>query len=207
MSGAHALRKVQPPRKQERTLRQWLSLTLSAALLILATAIAMLVIVLPAVTGGSALTVLTSSMAPKYPAGSLIVIQPTEPSDVSIGDVLTYQITSGKPDVISHRVIERRVDTETHEISFITQGDNNTVADPLPVQEVQVKGTLWYSLPGFGWINSAINGSARPFVVPIVAAALFAYGAWMLVATLRSRYRREHPRRGTWQRRRLLHHS
>lgn len=201
MSGAHVVT------RPERSLWQWLSLSVSAALLILAAAIATLVVLLPAITGGAALTVLTSSMAPKYPAGSLIVIRPTAPADVKIGDVLTYQITSGEPDVISHRVVERRVDTETHEISFITMGDNNAVADPDPVREVQVTGTLWYSLPGFGWINNAVNGSARAIVVPIVAALLFAYGASMIVATLRSRNRREHPRRETWQRRRLLHHS
>lgn len=177
----------------EKTLLQYLSVTISAAFLILISAVAILVVVVPHLVGGTALTVLTNSMAPRFPPGTLIVIKPTPIDEISIGSVLTYQIESGKPAVISHRVIERRI-TENGDVTFITKGDNNTDADPNPVTAIQVKGTLWFAIPGLGWVNNAVNGEARGIIVPIVAGLLFAYGAWTLVSSVRERRKRNRRR-------------
>ncbi len=174
---------------KERSLLAWIGTALGGALLLLVAALALLIIVLPAATGGQALTVLTNSMAPGLPPGTLIVIRPTDPEDVRLGDVLTYQIRSGSPEVVTHRVIERTTNTETHELEFVTQGDNNAVPDDDPVREVQVRGTLWYSLPWLGYVNTALAGDARAILVPVVAGLLFAYGGWTVVSTVRGRRR------------------
>ncbi len=153
-------------------------------------ALAVLVIVLPIAVGGSALTVLTNSMAPKFPPGTLIVIKPTPVDEIAVGDVLTYQIESGKPAVVSHRVVARSVSTADGSVSFTTRGDNNAVDDAKPVQEVQVRGTLWYAIPYLGWVNNGVNGELRPIIVPVIAGLLFAYAAWTVFSTIRSRRRR-----------------
>lgn len=178
---------------RDRGLLHYLGLALSGALLVLVLGLAALVIVIPAVVGGSALTVLTSSMAPKFPPGTLIVIKPTPVDEIRVGDVVTYQITSGQPAVISHRVISRIVDLDGN-TTFITKGDNNDLADKNPIREIQVKGVLWYALPYLGWVNNAVNGEARPLVVPLVAGALFAYAMWMVISAALGRRRRDsHP--------------
>jgi signal peptidase len=128
-------------------------------------------------------------MAPKLPPGTLIVIRPTPIDDIHVGQVLTYQIHSGSPAVISHRVIEREVSTKDGTTTFITKGDNNALADP-PVREVQVKGTLWYSIPYLGYVNNAVNGDGRALVVPILAGLLFAYALYTVVSTITSRRRK-----------------
>jgi signal peptidase I len=177
----------------EKGLLHYLGLAVSAAVLVLVLALAALVIVAPAVVGGSALTVLTSSMAPKFPAGTLIVIKPTPIDEIRVGDVLTYQISSGNPAVISHRVVSRSVSLEGV-TTFITKGDNNDLADAKPVQEVQVKGTLWYAIPLLGFVNNAVNGETRPLVTPIIAGLLFAYAVYTIVSSIlgrRSRRRSE----------------
>jgi len=174
---------------KERGLLAWIGTAVGGALLLLVAALALLIIVLPAATGGQALTVLTNSMAPGLPPGTLIVIRPTAPQDVRMGDVLTYQIRSGSPEVVTHRVIERTTNTETGELEFVTQGDNNAVPDDEPVREVQVRGTLWYSLPWLGYVNTALAGDARAILVPVVAGLLFAYGGWTVFSTIRSRRR------------------
>jgi signal peptidase len=138
------------------------------------------------VSGGTALTVLTSSMAPAYPPGTLIVTRPTPVDDIRVGDVLTYQIESGKPAVISHRVTTRSVSTDG-DTTFVTKGDNNAVADADAVRAVQVKGTLWYAIPYLGWVNTAVSGESRGILVPVVAGSLFAYAAWVFVSALRAR--------------------
>ena len=180
------------PRKavvKERILLQWLGLTVGGALLLLTAALAVLVIALPAAVGGQALTVLTNSMAPKYPPGTLIVIRPVEAADIRIGDVITYQIESGKAAVVTHRVIQKTTNTESKELDFVTQGDNNAVPDDDVVREVQVRGELWYALPWLGYVNTALGGDARAFLVPIIAGLLFAYGGWTVVSTIRGRRR------------------
>jgi signal peptidase len=183
-----ALRPRRPARK-ERGLLGYIGIALSAVLLIVVAAIAVLIVVLPAVVHGSALTVLTNSMAPNLPPGTLIVIRPTPINDIHVGQVLTYQIHSGSPAVISHRVIEREVSTRDGTTAFITKGDNNALADP-PVREVQVKGTLWYSIPDLGYVNNAVNGDGRSLVVPILAGLLFAYAMYTVISAIASRRRK-----------------
>jgi signal peptidase I len=174
---------------KEKGLLHYVGLALSGAVLVLVLAVAVLVIALPAIVGGSALTVLTSSMAPKFPPGTLIIIKPTPIADIGVGDVLTYQISSGNPAVISHRVVSRSVSLEG-ETTFITKGDNNDLPDPKPIREVQVKGTLWYAIPYLGYVNNAVNGETRPLVTPIIAGLLFAYAAYTVISSIAGRRKR-----------------
>jgi len=189
--GRAAQRRARRP--AEKSLWHYIAVALSTVLLILMASVAALVIVVPFVVGGQALTVLTNSMAPDYPPGTLIVIGPTKPADIRVGDVLTYQIASGRPDVITHRVVQRGVNLEGV-TTFVTKGDNNDAVDVLPVTEVQVKGTLLYSIPQLGWVSNAVNGEARAWAGPITAVLLFGYAAWTVVSAARDRARRRRDR-------------
>lgn len=161
---------------------------ITGAFFVLVLAVAALVIVVPMTVGGQALTVLTNSMAPGMPPGTLVIVKPTPLDDIEVGDVLTYQIRSGDPAVVSHRVISRTVST-TGDTTFITKGDNNDLADPNPVTAVQIRGTVWYSLPLLGWVNSALSGGMRSWIVPIVVVLCFGYGAWAFTSGARDRRR------------------
>jgi signal peptidase I len=176
----------------EKSIWAYLGTALSAAVLVLVLAVAAVTIVIPALAGGRALTVLTHSMEPGLPPGTLLVIRPTAADDVRVGEVLTYQIESGRPDVVSHRVISRTVAPDGS-VLYTTQGDNNPSPDPDPVQEVQVVGPVWYSIPLIGWVNNMINGDLRAALVPFAVAALFLYAAWQFVAALIARRRRATP--------------
>lgn len=112
----------------ERGLWGSLGLALSAALLILVIALAMLVIVVPKIAGATPMTVLTSSMEPGLPPGTLIIVKPIDPNRLQFGDVATYQIESGKPGVITHRVVAITL-LANGERGFIFQGDNNSAQD------------------------------------------------------------------------------
>ena len=162
---------------------------LMIAVFVIVAAVGTLAIVVPAAVGGRALTVLTSSMEPRLPPGTLVIVRPTPADEVRTGEVLTYQLRSGEPTLVTHRVIQRLAlaDGST---TFITQGDNSPNADPDPVREVQVVGTVWYSIPFLGWVAQGITGETRAWLIPLVAGALFAYAAWMLAAAIRERRRR-----------------
>lgn len=157
---------------------------LSAGLLLLMLGLALIVVVLPIAVGGSAYTVLTGSMAPKLPPGTFLIVQPTPASEVRVGDVITYQLASGRPEVVTHRVVERILDPRTAEVLFITQGDANNTPDAQPVMSVQLRGTVWYAVPYLGWVNNVLNGESRAWLVPLIAGLLLAYAGWMLLSSI-----------------------
>ncbi|TPW70033.1 signal peptidase I [Schumannella sp. 10F1B-5-1] len=170
----------------------YVGVAVSAALLMFVAIVALLVVAIPAATGSTPYTVLTSSMEPKYPAGTLVVIKPVSADSIGVGDVITYQLKSGEPEVVTHRVIAVN-SAVGGERTFTTQGDNNDIADAAPVREVQVRGELWYAVPFIGWVNNVINGGTRAVIVPIAAVILFGYAGWMFVGSAleRRRKRRE----------------
>ncbi|MEC5152078.1 signal peptidase I [Cryobacterium sp. GrIS_2_6] len=165
--------RVDPP---EKSLLHYLGLAVSGAILLLVVALALLLIVVPKVTGSTPLIVLTSSMEPTLPPGTLIIVRPVTPDEIRIGDVVTYQIRSGEPGVITHRVTAISSSSEGGR-TFTFKGDNNSVADADQVLPVQIQGRLWYSVPWVGWVNNAVNGQSRSWIVPIIAGLLFAYMA------------------------------
>jgi signal peptidase I len=184
----------------QRGLMHYIGLGLSAGLLLLMVALAAAVIVIPALAGGVPLTVLTSSMEPTLPPGTLVVVRPTPVQDIQVGNVLTYQIRSGDPAVVSHRVLSRSVSTDGT-TTFVTKGDNNDSPDPNPVTPAQIRGTVWYSVPLLGYVNNAVNGPNRAWLVPVVASGLLLYAAAMvtgdLVARIKSRSAGHGPHRAS----------
>lgn len=168
------------PVVKERGLGYYIGLALSIGLILIVAFFAVILIILPKIAGAVPLTVLTSSMEPGLPPGTLIIVQPVEPDQVHIGDVITYQIRSGDPAVITHRVIA--IDSDSSgELSFILQGDNNGEPDD-PVREVQIQARLWYAVPYLGFVNSAVNGENKSWIIPVAAGLLLAYAAWMIVS-------------------------
>ena len=176
---------VEPERKP-KSIWAYLRVSLSAAVLLLLVALGAAVILVPWVTQSVPMTVLTSSMEPTLPPGTLVVISPVAVEDIRIGDVVTYQLRSGDPAVVTHRVIGFTLNADG-ERTFTFQGDNNAEPDQDQVRAVQIQGRLWYSVPYVGWVNTWINGDARAWVVPLVAGALLSYAAWMVISGILDR--------------------
>lgn len=165
---------------------RWVVNGLSLLALVLVVGIGLAAVIVPRLAGATTLAVLTGSMEPAYPPGTLVVVRPTPPEEIRVGDVITFQLESGKPAVATHRVVEKgfRADGE-HQ--FVTQGDANPVPDAKPVREVQVRGRLWYAIPHLGRVSVLLDGNQRALLTTAVAGGLLAYGGWQLVAGLRDR--------------------
>jgi len=183
MSERRAAREAEE--NKPRGVLYYLGVGLSAGLLAFVVLVGVLVIVVPAATGSTPMTVLTGSMNPTYPPGTLVIVQPIDAQDVRIGDPITYQIESGKDAVVTHRVIAINNST-SGDVSFITKGDANGAADALPVQPVQLKGKVWYSIPWIGYLNNLVNGDNRGWIVPVIAIGLFLYAGYMVASGLAS---------------------
>lgn len=165
-----------------------LLLGLSIGVLGLVVALAALLVVVPKTTGSTPLTVLTSSMAPTFPPGTLLVVRPVDTDLVEPGDVLTYQLESGEAAVVTHRVVEV-VSSSDGMRSFVLRGDANSSVDADPVMPVQVKGSVWYSLPLVGWVAQAVGGEGRGWVATAVGVVLCLYSVVALGTGVQRRRR------------------
>ncbi|MGA7205770.1 MAG: signal peptidase I, partial [Specibacter sp.] len=169
----------------------WLAQTASWLVLFTVAALAIVMVVLPRVSGGTAYTVLTGSMEPVMPPGTLAVVRPVDPATLRTGDVITYQIKAGEPDVVTHRVFGVGT-TLGGELTVTTLGDANNLADP-PVQPEQIRGRLWYSVPYLGYINTALTAKLRSGLLGVAAAALLGYAAIMAAGAARDHFRKRQP--------------
>ncbi|MBH0082505.1 signal peptidase I [Salinibacterium sp. SWN167] len=177
----------------------YLGMGISGGLFALVLLVGALVIIIPNLAGAQPLTVLTSSMEPSLPPGTLIVVKPIDTNEIIVGDVITYQIESGKAGVITHRVTGITNSSDGTR-TFTLKGDNNDVADELQVLPVQVQGKLWYSVPWIGYVSNFVNGSATTWLVPVIAIALFVYAGFMIASGVISSARKRKRRRARAQR-------
>ncbi len=178
-----------------RGLLSFLGTAAVAVVLSVIAAIGIAAIVVPAATGSTPLTVLTSSMEPTMPAGTLVVVRPTAPEDITPGTVLTYQLRSGEAAVVTHRV-QQQLRLADGSYTWITQGDANPSPDPDPVREVQARGTVWYAIPYVGWVTVWLSGDWRAWALPLAVVGLFGYAAVMVIGAVRDRARRRAPSAG-----------
>ncbi|MBT2515261.1 signal peptidase I [Arthrobacter sp. ISL-30] len=184
-----------PRRGAAAAVGKWIGVVL-LSLAVLAVSVLILV---PRVTGSQTFSVLTSSMAPKLGPGTFLVMAPASFPDLRTGDVVTYQLASGRPDVVTHRIVGFSA-TQQGERTLITKGDNNSVVDPAPVREVQVRGRLFYAVPYAGYLANALGNSDRTLWMTVGAIGLIGYGLGNVIKAIRRgltrRRRKQHPATG-----------
>ena len=125
----------------------------------------LLCIELPWVFGYKPEVVLSGSMTPLYPEGSVIYYKYVPFESIQEDDVITF--VSGDA-VITHRVVE--IDSESQ--TFRTKGDANPSIDSGSVSYSAVKGKVQrVVLPYFGYAIRFIQENY--WVLAVVAAVLF----------------------------------
>lgn len=166
----------------------WLAQVLAWLVILGVTGMLAVAVLLPRLAGATPYAVLTGSMRPDYPPGTLVVVRPVRPDEIRTGDVITYQLESGKPTVVTHRVT-RVSGSLGGGTTYTTRGDANDVADEKPVRPVQVKGRLWYSVPYLGYASGVLTGRQHQLLVYLVGGGLVAYAAAMFAGAARDRHR------------------
>ena len=144
-------------------------------------------VVIPRIGGATPYSILTSSMEPDFPPGSLVVIKPVDTKDLKVGDVVTYQLKSGDPTVVTHRVVAVTTTKQGGDLRFHTQGDANNTPDAKLVLPEQIKGKLWYSAPQLGRVTNLIDNAQRHAISVVIVGGLLAYAAYMFVSSARDR--------------------
>ena len=124
---------------------------LVAAVVILATLLAGSRLV-----GLRAFTVLSGSMEPAYPVGSLIYVKEVDYTALKAGDVITFMLD--EQTVATHRIVEVVPDEDDPSvIRFRTKGDANEAADGSLVHYKNVIGSPVFTIPKLGYFASYIQ--------------------------------------------------
>ena len=92
-----------PAATKAREAARFARMVLAASILLVAAFVLGAAVLVPRLAGATPYTVLTGSMSPAYPPGTMIVTRPH--GSVGLGSVITFQLVSGKPEVVTHRVV------------------------------------------------------------------------------------------------------
>lgn len=166
----------------------WCGEVLSWLIILGITAIIAVSVIIPRMFGATPYVILTGSMQPEMAPGTLVVARPVDPEELGTGNVVTYQLNSGDPTVVTHRVTQVGL-SSTGEYRFTTQGDANNAPDAKPVQPVQIMGERWYYVPYLGYITNAVGAGQRQAFTLLAVFGLFGYAVWMFVSAALDRRR------------------
>ena len=99
--------------------------------------------------------VLSGSMEPTIPVGSVIVLLPAQAEELGIGDVITFARPDHPETLVTHRIVG--LEPAEAGPQFVTKGDANDGADPW---RVPVSGQGWrvgFAIPWVGYLLRAVQ--------------------------------------------------
>ena len=132
---------------------------LSTVVLLLLMVVAAVILV-PMIMGFREMAVLSGSMEPTIPVGSIVYVKPVDdPAVLEPGDVCTYTLADGET-MVTHRVISIDPDSQT----LVTKGDANDTEDGA-ISFGQVFGEAQFHLPYLGYIAMNIKTPTGILVV------------------------------------------
>ncbi len=121
----------------------------------------------PRLFGYQVFGVLSGSMEPTFPVGSVVYVKTIIPDDVRIGDAITFRIEELDSVVATHRV----VGINHEERTFTTKGDANQVVDNEPVAFEYFIGRADFKIPYLGYVAMYIQ--TKEGIVASIGVFLF----------------------------------
>jgi signal peptidase len=134
------------PPSRAVTRRGWLGATLGVVVVALLLPLAIF-LTSAWLLGWQLMSVLTGSMQPTYPVGSLLVIGQIDAADVEPGMAIVFSDPAEPGRLVAHRVVSVAAGDA---LAFVTQGDANASRDPNPVPARLVRGRVLWSVSLLG---------------------------------------------------------
>lgn len=143
--------------QKKRGTAQWISVCCSMAgtVLLILLVSSCLPLTVPRLFGLRIYSVVSGSMEPAIPTGSLVYIREIDPEDVKAGEVVAFYGTQDDAAVITHRVVENRLMMG----ELITKGDANPADDRTPVDYERLIGRVVRFIPGAGRAAELLTSS------------------------------------------------
>ena len=137
--------------QKKDTLAKWLNRI--GIIIMVCLVLLCLPVVIPKLMGYGLYEVATGSMEPEFPVGSILYVKDALPSEVEVGDAITYTMGTDTNKVMTHRVI----DINEEEAYFITKGDANEVVDMDPISFDRLIGKPVFCLKGMAVVVNFIH--------------------------------------------------
>lgn len=113
--------------------------------------------------------VVSGSMAPAVPVGSIIFVNAVPAETIEVGDIIAY-ISISEDTVITHRVVDKVI--QGGQYVFTTKGDGNRNTDP-PMWYDRIIGRVFYIIPGNSSITKLFkNANNIGFTVILIGVAI-----------------------------------
>jgi len=126
----------------------------------------------------NAYVVLSGSMLPTIQVKDVVVTKKIPEEELKVGDIITFISPDQRFGGISvtHRIIEKLYDETEGIYTYRTQGDNNNIADAVPVPNSNILGKVILKIPKLGFIQEilASKGGMIIFVL-IPCLAILSY--------------------------------
>lgn len=120
-----------------------------ALLLAVVALLAISATVAPRFMGLQSYAIVSGSMEPSFPVGSLVYAEPIEPEALAVGDVAVFWRND---EVVIHRIEENLYEDR----ELITRGDANEGIDAHPALYENVVGRAVNQIPGIGYFVMAL---------------------------------------------------
>ncbi len=118
--------------------------------------------------------ILTPSMEPTYKVGDLVFVKICDGKDINVGDVITYNPSTGSDAYLTHRVTKKFDNYEnTGKVCFNTKGDANNTEDGFLIDEDRVVGKVTFGVPGLGFVIAFIKTRWYLILLIVVMIAVF----------------------------------
>jgi signal peptidase len=121
------------------------------------------------VIGYQVFSVLSGSMEPQFSVGDLIYVKEVDPSEVKVGDAITFVLNEDLV-VATHQVV--RIDEQNKH--FYTKGLANETEDTEPVHFNNLIGRAEYGIPLLGYVSNFIQTSPGIYITIAGGIIMFA---------------------------------
>jgi len=145
---------------------------------------------IPRLLGWQLQVVLSGSMGPELPPGSISFVQPVETQALKVGDLLVFDFPRDPSRQVTHRIVEIRGDGSA--LEFHTKGDANNAPDDYWVPAANVRGTVRGHIPYIGYVVPYARTPVGYLLLVVIPAAIIIYGeVKTILGSSKRRRRRE----------------
>lgn len=163
--------------------RKKISILLTAVVIFISVVIVGIVYA-PAVFGMKSYAILTGSMEPTIPEGSMVYVKPCSSFDeYQINDIVTFSDpATGKS--FTHRIVE----IDAGDRCFTTKGDANSVPDLSPTYFSLAVGKVKMSVPLLGFVAEFLKSTVVKIVLAVIYIALAAIEIELFLTERKKKY-------------------
>ncbi len=138
-------------------------------IVILSVVLLLIPLTLPRLMGYETYNVVSGSMEPEIPVGSLLLVKSVDPYEIEEDDIITFY-SNGT--VVSHRVVRNN----SFEKTFTTKGDANEGVDLHDAAYNELIGIVKYHVPWMGAVGAYVStASGKLLIGELIVCAILLY--------------------------------